>query len=579
MHFGLFSGENMAKVDFKNREELKYTSRVFSKVLLVLMLVLVVYAFNFSASDNIKLQTDGSVILHGSMRTKGHGEVSSPYTFKASKGISYYFYDTVPGNVTHDTYLMINTYFGKTRVYHNDQVIGEFGVNKQLNNGKLVGNVRMMVPINSTMAGEDIMIEYTPYYSMEISYMAPMYGTEIALARYVLASNILELVLVLILLTCFLIASAMWIYLKASASKGDIRNMGYFALFCLSVAGWMFFASDLPQFITNASEAGALMRYTFMSIIPIAYCGFMERVLPSGKKSLEWFKTFGWLIPIFNVILFLVGLADPMDMLWLTKVYTIIVVVLVLLFAMSNFRRDLDSRIITTGLIILFLFIGIGLMLRHDSISESYVLSLMGLGLTINASFMLATIGRRLMVVMEDENDVFTYKTMAFADSLTGLENRASFEGFFDNLENNTAADGKTVILYMFDLNFLKVTNDKFGHKAGDQLLTGLAQCLKKTFERYGSVYRLGGDEFAAIVVGHADMALNLVEKLKHNIDTYNLNSQYKISTAVGYATRKFHKGDVDIYDRLFKDADDMMYANKVRMHKELGEEVRNKRS
>lgn len=474
---------------------------------------------------------------------------------------------------------MINTYFGKTRVYHNDQVIGEFGVNKQLNNGKLVGNVRMMVPINSTMAGEDIMIEYTPYYSMEISYMAPMYGTEIALARYVLASNILELVLVLILLTCFLIASAMWIYLKASASKGDIRNMGYFALFCLSVAGWMFFASDLPQFITNASEAGALMRYTFMSIIPIAYCGFMERVLPSGKKSLEWFKTFGWLIPIFNVILFFVGLADPMDMLWLTKVYTIIVVVLVLLFAMSNFRRDLDSRIITTGLIILFLFIGIGLMLRHDSISESYVLSLMGLGLTINASFMLATIGRRLMVVMEDENDVFTYKTMAFADSLTGLENRASFEGFFDNLENNTAADGKTVILYMFDLNFLKVTNDKFGHKAGDQLLTGLAQCLKKTFERYGSVYRLGGDEFAAIVVGHADMALNLVEKLKHNIDTYNLNSQYKISTAVGYATRKFHKGDVDIYDRLFKDADDMMYANKVRMHKELGEEVRNKRS
>ena len=35
----------------------------------------------------------------------------------------------------------------------------------------------------------------------------------------------------------------------------------------------------------------------------------------------------------------------------------------------------------------------------------------------------------------------------------------------------------------------------------------------------------------------------------------------------------------MDIYDRLFKDADDMMYANKVRMHKELGEEVRNKRN
>ena len=52
------------------------------------------------------------------------------------------------------------------------------------------------------------------------------------------------------------------------------------------------------------------------------------------------------------------------------------------------------------------------------------------------------------------------------------------------------------------DLNNLKITNDKFGHLAGDGLIRDMAYILQDAFSEDGYVYRIGGDESAVIYMG-----------------------------------------------------------------------------
>jgi diguanylate cyclase (GGDEF)-like protein len=85
----------------------------------------------------------------------------------------------------------------------------------------------------------------------------------------------------------------------------------------------------------------------------------------------------------------------------------------------------------------------------------------------------------------------------ALTDSLTELPN---LRAFHDRLDRLSAAD-EPVCLIMLDLDDLKVTNDRLGHQAGDQLLGALADRLAAACaDRPANAFRVGGDEFAVIV-------------------------------------------------------------------------------
>ncbi len=49
----------------------------------------------------------------------------------------------------------------------------------------------------------------------------------------------------------------------------------------------------------------------------------------------------------------------------------------------------------------------------------------------------------------------------------------------------------------MSDLNGLKIINDSFGHKKGDEILKKTANILKEVFREEDIIARQGGDEFA----------------------------------------------------------------------------------
>jgi diguanylate cyclase (GGDEF)-like protein len=93
---------------------------------------------------------------------------------------------------------------------------------------------------------------------------------------------------------------------------------------------------------------------------------------------------------------------------------------------------------------------------------------------------------------------------LAHQDSLIDLPNR---RGFLRELERLIARvsryDAKGAMLYV-DVDGLKMINDSFGHRAGDQALIQVADLLASGVRKSDVCARIGGDEFG-ILLENAD--------------------------------------------------------------------------
>lgn len=82
-------------------------------------------------------------------------------------------------------------------------------------------------------------------------------------------------------------------------------------------------------------------------------------------------------------------------------------------------------------------------------------------------------------------------------DALTGLYNRSYFEKVYPLYDTS---EHWPLSLIFADINGLKMTNDIFGHQAGDKLIKKAAEILKKSCSGHDMVARTGGDEFILLL-------------------------------------------------------------------------------
>lgn len=84
-----------------------------------------------------------------------------------------------------------------------------------------------------------------------------------------------------------------------------------------------------------------------------------------------------------------------------------------------------------------------------------------------------------------------------YLDELTQLNNRNYFEKQVERLDMSEIVP---IAFVVGDVNYLKLTNDIFGHRHGDWLLSQIAEVLKdESFEGY-IICRCGGDEFNVLI-------------------------------------------------------------------------------
>ena len=116
----------------------------------------------------------------------------------------------------------------------------------------------------------------------------------------------------------------------------------------------------------------------------------------------------------------------------------------------------------------------------------------------------------------------------------------------------------------MLDINYLKETNDRFGHDVGNKLIVKAGSIISGTFKR-SPVFRIGGDEFLVILQNRDLEDLEeLLEKFDNECSNESVSVEegnIPISIAKGFARYDFSKDSnfVDVFNR----ADDAMYENK----------------
>jgi diguanylate cyclase (GGDEF)-like protein/PAS domain S-box-containing protein/putative nucleotidyltransferase with HDIG domain len=147
---------------------------------------------------------------------------------------------------------------------------------------------------------------------------------------------------------------------------------------------------------------------------------------------------------------------------------------------------------------------------------------------------------------------------LSYNDQLTGLYNRRFYEEELGRLDSENHIP---LTLVMADVNGLKLTNDAFGHKLGDVLLTRFASILKKECRSNDIIARIGGDEFVILLpetdAKNAEKVINRINSAVNNekMDTVIL------SVSIGYAVKQYESDDLN---DVFKKAEDEMYKNKL---------------
>ncbi|GHE19491.1 GGDEF domain-containing protein [Halomonas urumqiensis] len=90
----------------------------------------------------------------------------------------------------------------------------------------------------------------------------------------------------------------------------------------------------------------------------------------------------------------------------------------------------------------------------------------------------------------------------SYEDTLTGLKNRRHFDEMLQHEAAVARRQGTPLALAMIDIDHFKRFNDRFGHEAGDSVLAGIGELLRRHFRDSDVVCRMGGEEFVAILPG-----------------------------------------------------------------------------
>ena len=167
---------------------------------------------------------------------------------------------------------------------------------------------------------------------------------------------------------------------------------------------------------------------------------------------------------------------------------------------------------------------------------------------------------KHLRVYISDLN------SLAYADALTSVRNKGAFDIYIREIQSRVNAVGKRpeFAIGIFDCNYLKAINDKYGHDKGDIYLKTTSELICKVFN-HSPVFRIGGDEFAAILRSEdykkaAELEKEFMNELAE-LARSDKEHWEKVSVAVGIA---FYDPETDLsVDNVIRRADKLMYINK----------------
>ena len=148
-------------------------------------------------------------------------------------------------------------------------------------------------------------------------------------------------------------------------------------------------------------------------------------------------------------------------------------------------------------------------------------------------------------------------------DSLTKIPNRLAYEKRIEEELHRLRRFKQAICLAVWDVDHFKRINDTYGHRAGDRVLSIVAECFAGRVRSTDFVARYGGEEFVMVLPGtHLEDATHFAERLRAAIAEIGFHfrgSPVSITVSCGVTAL----GPEDTAGTAFDRADKAMYRAK----------------
>lgn len=457
------------------------------------------YGDGEEAVEDMPYQQDWTVVADGedcrydilpeSVRLSGREEViiikkELPRDYRSGDSVGYY-----------TTHQLSEVYVDGEKVF--ERLVPEAA------RSKTPGNCWNFVRLCERYAGKTLEIHIRNCYSSTALRMpAVYYGAQSEIILSQIKKRFLSVIISFIMFTMGVVLMAMWFAVgkKMYFHKG----VPWLGLFSMHFAVWSAFETKIPVLMFERPLLSSMITFMSLKLMLLPFICFIRSIY--NRKG-------SWLLDIFAgacVIDFAVcclaqfmGWYDFRETLWITHVLGIGAVVAALVMCTYMFaskgeasgKHDGKFWVNVTCVCVISacamvdavnyyfgFYEDVAFFSRIGCLVYLFILSKQFL----DESIKLIQVGRHAEAILEE----------AGLDGLTCMKNRRSFE---TDLNKIPKGEFPRYSVAMFDLNNLKMMNDKFGHGMGDCYIINGSEIIRDVFGDMGEIYRIGGDEFCLI--------------------------------------------------------------------------------
>ena len=441
------------------------------------------------------------------------------------------------------------------------------------NLGRSPGNRWAAIPMYEGDWGSKLIIRTYPVYPGYLMKPKILLGTQSDVSSYIMNRGMIPLVQSIALL--ILGVSVLFLYEARKKKHQSFEGLDQLGLLCILDGFWRITDIKMAPFIfRDISSVLSYFSLSMLFLLPVPVTRYVYNRVRLSKKWPLYLTTGAYIAFDFAAfILQIFGICDLRELLPYFQMLAIGggLLMFVMVHLDLRMRRGQSvgqkrerPRILALIAVSTALFLGIVI----DMIFYYFGNSNMPVSTLVFLCYVLATL-------------IYNYRQLSQSanfDTATRIANKNSCIRALAEIGNGDGQAGKDAdgsnetALVMLDLNYLKQTNDNYGHESGDRLLSAFAEMLKTIFDKEDFVGRYGGDEFLIIVRGkgveHVTERIDRLEDLVRHTPVVLAGKQtIYISFSAGCAN-SHEFPDADGWS-LLKTADERMYEDKVKKHAE----------
>jgi two-component system cell cycle response regulator len=155
---------------------------------------------------------------------------------------------------------------------------------------------------------------------------------------------------------------------------------------------------------------------------------------------------------------------------------------------------------------------------------------------------------------------------LAGIDQLTGFTNRIRFMESFERELFRSRRHKIELSFVIFDIDFFKQVNDRFGHLVGDAVLLQISRMVEQRVRLSDLIGRYGGDELILLLPQtHLQGACFLAEEIRKQIEDSGFSgAPQPIRMTVSAGVGSYPQLDAATVDELIQKADEALYRAKA---------------